>query len=560
MQIPKKDEDRLPFYQEVIRQCFLSAPQRKTQYTLLKYYFLNGCPPEEGAAAFNKIYPTVDTLTSFLFSADSTRFSCELGPDADRGETAKLRSASKAVNTEWRFSNGDMIFGQALMWALVYNTVIVKTIVRDGRVFPFFVDPDCFGVYREDVNYLDRQEAVAHRYLISRSQLTADIKSHPNRSEILADLAPRPQSRNDDMPEGLRRIIVGNQFGSAPISPGSNIVGSSDFLLDARVEYIPASIPDMIDMVELWIWDDDLADYQTVTIADGRCVIFDRENIFLPRREEEQGEHPFIQVCPSPLAGYFWGMSDVARFIGLQQFRNERMSDIRRLLKKQVDPPTTLYGMFGAVDELSFAYNNPGSVMSTSDPMAKRVAEKVEVHADLWRDILQIDEMLAEASGLQNLLMGKGESGVRSGRQTSELARLGSSRIKKRALIIEDSLDALATMYLKIMRRHDTSHYMTDPGNQGEKPVPFILAQLEHGCLVRVDAHSNSPLFAEDHKQEAFALLEARAITRSALIDILNPPNKDVLQTDLLKIEAAEKQAGEQKMKMEMAKNGPKQA
>ncbi len=58
---------------------------------------------------------------------------------------------------------------------------------------------------------------------------------------------------------------------------------------------------------------------------------------------------------------------------------------------------------------------------------------------DLFREIAEIDQMFEEASGIVNVLQGRGESGVRSAGHASQLARLGSSRAKKRALIIEST-------------------------------------------------------------------------------------------------------------------------
>jgi hypothetical protein len=75
---------------------------------------------------------------------------------------------------------------------------------------------------------------------------------------------------------------------------------------------------------------------------------------------------------------------------------------------------------------------------------------------DLFAEIREIDGMFEEASGIVNVLQGKGEAGVRSYAVTPvNWHSLGSSRAKKRALIIEDSLEKLATLYLKCMQAYD---------------------------------------------------------------------------------------------------------
>jgi hypothetical protein len=556
MKIPSEDQEREQFYQQVTDDCFASVQRRKTDYDLMKSYFMHGGPPEEPATPYNKIYPHIDTLTAFLFSADSTRFGCHLPVSVHDDEWAKVPQANKAINEEWIDSNGDMVFGQALTWAMVKNTAIIKVIVRDGKPCPYIIEPECFGVYREDLNYLDRQEAMAHRYYITRSQLDADLESHPNREKIIASLGTKPMRAADSMPDSLRRIIVTNSSGTPPISPGGTIRGNGMYNNDSRIDYTAQVSADVVEMVELWVWDDAIADYRVVTRADGNITIYDRQNLFLPAMMnadeseiDQRGEHPFVQICPNPMNGYFWGTSEVSRLVGLQQFRNERIGQIRDLLAKQVNPPVVLFGMFGAVDELDFALNKAGGVLPSQDPMAKVERHKPDIPTDIWQEIHMIDEMFSEASGLQNILMGKGESGVRSGRQTSELARMGSSRIKKRALIVEDSLSSLATKYFKVLRKYGKDRLKMDD----KAKTTFILAQMPNDTHVMVDAHSNSPLFSEDQKNLAAQLFEAHAIDRSTLIKMVSPPMMEVMLRDLKKIEANEAAQAKAKAQAEQA-------
>ena len=56
-----------------------------------------------------------------------------------------------------------------------------------------------------------------------------------------------------------------------------------------------------VEMKELWLWNDETADYQVVTMADPDVIIYDRPgaSLFL------KGELPFIQVCPNPQFDYY---------------------------------------------------------------------------------------------------------------------------------------------------------------------------------------------------------------------------------------------------------------
>jgi len=210
------------------------------------------------------------------------------------------------------------------------------------------------------------------------------------------------------------------------------------------------------------------------------------------------------------------------------------MTEILDLLSKQVNPPTALTGFTGILDEKNFALNRAGGLLSTDMPNAKADRLAPAMPAELFEVIHEVDAMFAEASGISSILSGQGEKGVRSAGHASQLARLGSSRAKKRALIVEDSLEKVATMYLKLMQAYDNTHFKDEAGNK------FIAEQFTKDFVVKVDAHSNSPIFTEDLRQLAFNLFKTGAIDKESLIDLLEPPMKQHLIEKLKKREKAE--------------------
>jgi hypothetical protein len=264
------------------------------------------------------------------------------------------------------------------------------------------------------------------------------------------------------------------------------------------------------------------------------------------------GEHPFVQICPNPLPDYFWGRSEVAMLIGLQEMREKRTRQIDELLDKQARPPKAGIGMIGIPEETLLALSMADGFAQFSDPMSKIQEFKPDIPADLFGRVKQIDEEFLEASGISNIMKGQGESGVRSKGQTSELARLGAARIKKRAMIIEDALEKQATLMLQCIQIYDADSIKDDEGK------PFIADQFTQDYTVKVDAHSNSPIFVEDQRQFAFELHERNCITREALLEITQPPMQQQLIQDLGKIEAAEKQAKQEEQQAEQAKQAGK--
>lgn len=520
MKIPKHPEVREHFYNDLISKCTVSREGRKSDYAVLRSFYLFGTDPESPPAYFNKINPHLDQLTSFLYSSETTRFSIALGASVNPMEQHKTPILTNALNDEWLNSNADEVFSTALTWALVYNTTYIKLVMNNGIV-PYMVEPSAMGVLREDAPYTDRQEAIVQTYYITRSELAARLHSHPKRNEIMSRLVSGQRSPESDIPEAVNRIIVSQS--------NPTIYGNVNLNLYATNRYKAEVAEETIEMKELWVWNSETADYQVVTIASPGVVIYDRPgaSMFL------KGELPFVQICPNPLYDYYWGASECQKLVMLQQLRNTRMQDILDLQAKQVTPPTAITGMMGILDEKNFALNRPGGLWATDSPTAKVEKLSPDLPANLYDTLREIDAMFEEASGITSVLSGKGESGVRSQGHASQLARLGSSRAKKRALIVEDSLEKVATLYLKLMQAYDPTHFVDSEG------VPFIAEQFTKDYVVKVDAHSNSPIFTEDTRQLAFNLFKAGAIDKESLIDLLEPPMKQLLKERLKKAEAS---------------------
>lgn len=517
MKIPKT-ADREDFYLDIIQKCLVSRESRKGDYTVLRAYYLFGNDPESPPAYFNKINPHLDQLTSFLYSSETTRFSIALGASVNVAEQGKTPTLTQALNDEWLNSNADQVFSTALTWALVYNSTFIKLVYNKG-INPYMIEPSSMGVLREDTPYADRQEAVTQSYYITKSELYARLYSHPKREEIVKRVIAVTKTPESDIPDAVNRIVMSQT--------NSTIYGNVNMELYGMNRYKPEVAEDTIEMTEAWIWNDDTQDYQVVTMAAPDVIIYDRagESLFL------KGESPFIQICPNPLPTYFWGASETQKLILLQQLLNSRWTEILDLLSKQVNPPTALTGFTGILDEKNFALNRAGGLLSSDMPNAKADRLPPQMPSDLFEVVHEINAMFEEVSGIGNVLSGKGEAGVRSAGHASQLARLGSSRAKKRALIVEDSLEKVATLYLKLMQAYDDTHFR----DVDEKP--FIAEQFTKDFVVKVDAHSNSPIFTEDLKQLAFNLFKAQAIDKESLLDMLEPPMKQLLKDKLKKRE-----------------------
>lgn len=527
MIIPASEVERFMFYQEVSNACFASRSTRRMEYQAREAYYLYGNPSGQSPSEYNKIFPSIQTLASFLFAAESTAFSLDMAPNAAEVDIQRISVVNKQINTVWNRSKADGVAAQCVEWSLVYNSMVMKTLWRDRRFRPYAIKPHDFGVYDESRVDLDDQEALAHSYYITVPELTRLLEGHPRREQILRNVQ-NVTGPSEDEATGLDRLIL---TASQPVTQSNpNVSGSLSGIVQAPANYSPKVSVQMVEMRELWVWNDKEDDYQVVTQA-GDVTIYDRPAAALTRHGQmfPRGEQPFTLFTPTPKHDYIWGISDVSRVQILQDKYNTRMQELDDLLAKQIDPPR--HGI-GLTDEQLLALSFVGGKANTSDPMAKVELMIPEVPPELIRSLQILDEEFADTLAMPNILMGKGESGVRGRGHAQELARLASSRIKRKSLNIENSLERVATLMLRILRMNDPTR-LPDEANNGA----FVLDQFISDCTVRVDAHSNSPIFAEDMRTMAAELLAAGVIDGESFIDMVKPPMMELLKLRFRKLQ-----------------------
>jgi len=131
MRIPDDPVQREYFYNDLVDKCSVSIQERTGTYDSLRSYYLFGAGLDAPPAYYNKIYPHIDQLSSFLYSAETTRFTISLGASVNAHEQTKIPALTGALNDDWLNSNADQVFAQALNWALCYNSTF-KNILSPG--------------------------------------------------------------------------------------------------------------------------------------------------------------------------------------------------------------------------------------------------------------------------------------------------------------------------------------------------------------------------------------------------------------------------------------------
>jgi hypothetical protein len=77
--------------------------------------------------------------------------------------------------------------------------------------------------------------------------------------------------------------------------------------------------------------------------------------------------------------------------------------------------------------------------------------------------------------------------------------------------------------------KNNAEEIRPNPKADGKPGDPFYYANLVQRYSMRIAAHSHSPLFADDTREDAALLFKTQAIDQEQLIRMLSPPNKDAL-------------------------------
>ena len=505
--------------------------------TTLRNYYLFGSSSTI-PVKYNKIFPTVDLLSSFLYAQESVKFSVSFGAGVPEEQAVYAETLRKKAHDLWHDTGADRLFSDAVSWALTYNSEFIKVVDNGGiRVYP--VHPHFIGVYREDISRLDDQEAIVHLYYTTKSGLrTATKILGPEKQEKILDRVSTLGPIDENMaPQTVTQIIAMGQIPS--------VKGVVENTYAAQYNYHPQISPELVEMKEVWVYDDELEDYRVFTRANPNVIVFDRPGSKLCTK----GEHPFIKVTPYGLPDYFWGLSLVQSLCGLQDWREGITEKLDTTVRKQLRPPRSFTGPgWGSLtDERMLALDKEGGYVSSSVPGAKMEQYPPQLDIGTILNYLhEIDNDFNDTCGLAgNIMRAQGDEGVRSMQHAQVLARMGSSRIKKTVLAVEEGAEKLATLMIRMQQDRDKHKYLDD--NKQE----FLLSQVTKDFTVKVSGHSLSPVFIEDTKAEAKQLVGMHAMTRKRYLEETEPPMTEELKRDLEQIEAGE--AAQQKAQLGIA-------
>jgi hypothetical protein len=349
------------------------------------------------------------------------------------------------------------------------------------------------------------------------------LRYHPDGIDIMKRVSASVNQRTDDDTQGyIHQVVIG---GLQPLTPNQTSTGTSYV---TNIAYAPTPVMDpkvvsnMLWLNELWIIDDERGDYTTVQYIEPDILIEGgdiRRNLFIP------GEQPFTLAQPNEVDGVFWGRSEFADLVNLQDSISERLADIKKIGNLQAAPPHAMMGFTGNIADMQRSFRTPNGLLVSDMPTGKIEKLAPELPEDAYENLLTLISMFDELAGFPPIMQGQGEAGVRAGTHAQTLSRTASSRVRDRALIVERQAAQLGALCFDVMAAKDPTLY----GLQENDPEGFLLADVPDDKGVTVDSHSSSPAFSEDNKNLAFALARAGAVTPKGLLLLTHPPLLDQL-------------------------------
>lgn len=555
-----------------------SRTNRTNRGLVFDSYYGQGSSDPSTPAMFNKTFASIDDLESLLYSPVSLRF--HIGdPDIPNVvNEAKGRAAAARIRTSCEQDDSDSLLSQAVNSGLVKGIGIVKTLFKRGEFSDTLIFPEQFGVLRENHCKLDQDmEAFNHSMLITKYQFERMVTSRPDaeelRKKVKRYLRPATGGLSDTRGSAMN-IVVGGLYPLQQAGSGVNQVrGVVDWMSTPKPDMDPAIEQEMLELDETWIWDDENDDWATFqTVGDDMMVTGKYQIKSLMNYDPESNTtaaalkqvHPFSVFVPNPVPGYFWGLSEVARLILLQEGINSRITGMNKMLRKQEDPPVKLTG--GTLNQNTVSkYNKPGGYFADGSPAVKIDRDRIEIPQDLWSALHEYERMFDEMMGIPPVAKGHGEKGVRSANHAEALVRMFSPRFKDRALLIERSVAAFGQLRLDMARAHidrkliawvptdaagvEADEQMTKvlvPPAKGLVPVLFRFGDLPDELTLRVDAHSSSPAFSQEHKSLVFDELKTGMLSPAEAVDQLDVTDPDaqtmgITRREIAKAEAAEK-------------------
>lgn len=559
MKIPSAEHDKQQFVAYVIGCCMASQEDRRSLYDRRRRYFLYG-QNQEQKVKFNRLKAHMKLVASFLFSSDGLIYNIAPPKNAEEATIQQFLALQDDWNEDVHDSGIAETFGEAVLWGLNFDTMVIKMGWNDisGQLFARLLEPTQFGVWREDDPDFSSQPCMNHRFTLDYDEACSRLV-RAGKASMIPALQMSDSPMETGLPAPISNIIISSVMGTG-VNETLNGSVNADYtatpMFRAKIEAPQVAFD------ETWIWDTEANDWRIFhSISGGTILLSDsKETVDAVRKAAKDDakydsttnwflskENPFIPVTPFSLYNYFWGDAHMEDIIPLQDWSEERLTWIQEILSAQVDPLRIGHGMSGLVEEKMGL--GEGSFYNDDNPNGKLEELRPPMPEDVFREFNEIGGLMMEASGLTETVAGKSSGGARGGQQQKQMQITGGGQIRKTAVALENPLVRMGEIGLRLKMKNDDNPIKLP---QGEST--FLASQVAEGYSMHVDGHSHSPLFTLENRELAAMLFKAQAIDREWLLRMTNPTQKINLLHALKLREAQEAKAAQAHAAQEAAK------
>ncbi len=524
---------------QLVDDCSISMQDRANLCATLKQWQYTGSPDGD-TAIYNRLESHIDRMSSYLYSPVDLRFQMEFEHEYPERILKMGEEAGRYLSKKLEAADIDLTFGEGVDEALVNGSSVLKLMWGHDGLKSRLIPQYAFGVYKEDLNGLDKQEVLLETTHITTYELWRRISHLPD----AMDMYKRAKNHAKSAPN----TEESNYFHSLVLSGAGNVVSTDGNGLgpggsvNVDVNSVSASISpearlSLITFHELTILDDQAEDYTTVQFVEPDILITPRgkkQNLFV------KGEHPYVLIQPNRASRYTWGRSELAPMLKLQALLRDRMEDIKKIMGLQYDRLLAFIGFSSMNDDMYDAFKENGYI-SQETPGAKVEDLTPKLPDAAFADINEILRFLDDVSGFQNILSGQGEAGVRSANHAQTLMKTASPRMRDRASIVERQCAEMGNKAFNLLRVKEAQTLWYGTGE--DEKEEFLLSAIPDDYRVVVDSHSSSPIYEQDHQQMAMLLMKAGIIEGDSVIDLMQSlPMRDLLKSRYKLIQAKKAQ------------------
>ena len=557
IELPDGKELLVPFCNELIEKCRISVGMRANLYRVLSRIYETG-RYDGPKSLINTLPSNIARLAAHLYSPVQLKFSMSYTNPYPQLQLDRAKQAAKVLSAEWGRDevSADVLWGRGVVDSLKYGAAFIKQWAEEEWGQPVFqrklVMPWQMGVYREDENDLNKQEAIVETSALTMPEVWRRIHYLPNAKDLFNRIKSHANTGMAGSPDSFfHQVLSTTQLNTSGIAGGTQAGGVVNIHADPNYAVMGPQIGvETVEFHELWVKGAD--DYVTIQIVEPDVLIaplFKKSNLLGVKRQQ-----PYDLIQPNSVSNWIWGRSEMMDLVEPQGLLATWCDDLKRLYGLQVDKLIGFSGDGTNLDERYDAMREGGYLAMPPGTTITDLTPKIPPEAlPLLRFCLEIINTIG---GFPPVMQGQGDQGIRASSQLDTMIKTASPTQRDRSLLIERQLATAAGKSFRLMQAKDPKFYWTDGSTpDAAESTKFLLGQLPEDAKVVVDAHSGSPIFSDDATQLIFQARKNGDVDSEYMLSNLPFPNSEVAIAAARK-RAADAAAQQQQM-VETAKQMP---